>query len=208
MRLKNVRNASEIINSSSYVIKEPQNYMKKWNKLFNNDNPIDIEIGMGKGDFIIEMAKRHPNINYIGIEMFDSVIVRAVQKLEDETIDNLKLIRMDANLINDIFHKEINTIYLNFSDPWPKNRHEKRRLTSSYFLKKYDDIFKGEKKIFQKTDNIGLFAYSVESLSCYGYTLKNVTMDLKDLEDNVMTEYERKFSEKGIKINRLEAYKD
>lgn len=207
MRLKNVRNASEIINSSSYVIKEPQNYMKKWNKLFNNDNPIDIEIGMGKGDFIIEMAKRHPNINYIGIEMFDSVIVRAVQKLEDETIDNLKLIRMDANLINDIFHKEINTIYLNFSDPWPKNRHEKRRLTSSYFLKKYDDIFKGEKKIFQKTDNIGLFAYSVESLSCYGYTLKNVTMDLKDLEDNVMTEYEKKFVSKNVKICRLEAYK-
>lgn len=207
MRLKNVRNASEIINSSSYVIKEPQNYMKKWNKLFNNDNPIDIEIGMGKGDFIIEMAKRHPNINYIGIEMFDSVIVRAVQKLEDETIDNLKLIRMDANLINDIFYKEINTIYLNFSDPWPKNRHEKRRLTSSYFLKKYDDIFKGEKKIFQKTDNIGLFAYSVESLSCYGYTLKNVTMDLKDLEDNVMTEYEKKFVSKNVKICRLEAYK-
>lgn len=207
MRLKNVRNASEIINSSSYVIKEPQNYREKWNKLFNNDNPIDIEIGMGKGDFIIEMAKRHPNINYIGIEMFDSVIVRAVQKLEDETIDNLKLIRMDANLINDIFYKEINTIYLNFSDPWPKNRHEKRRLTSSYFLKKYDDIFKGEKKIFQKTDNIGLFAYSVESLSCYGYTLKNVTMDLKDLEDNVMTEYEKKFVSKNVKICRLEAYK-
>lgn len=207
MRLKNVRNASEIINSSSYVIKEPQNYRKKWNKLFNNDNPIDIEIGMGKGDFIIEMAKRHPNINYIGIEMFDSVIVRAVQKLEGETIENLKLIRMDANLINDIFYKEINTIYLNFSDPWPKNRHEKRRLTSSYFLKKYDDIFKGEKKIFQKTDNIGLFAYSVESLSCYGYTLKNVTMDLKDLEDNVMTEYEKKFISKNVKICRLEAYK-
>ena len=116
MRLKNVRNASEIINSSSYVIKEPQNYREKWNKLFNNDNPIDIEIGMGKGDFIIEMAKRHPNINYIGIEMFDSVIVRAVQKLEGETIDNLKLIRMDANLINDVFYKEINTIYLNFCD--------------------------------------------------------------------------------------------
>lgn len=207
MRLKNVRNASEIINSSSYVIKEPQNYREKWNKLFNNDNPIDIEIGMGKGDFIIEMAKRHPNINYIGIEMFDSVIVRAVQKLEGETIDNLKLIRMDANLINDVFYKEINTIYLNFSDPWPKNRHEKRRLTSSYFLKKYDDIFKGEKKIFQKTDNIGLFAYSVESLSCYGYTLKNVTMDLKDLEDNVMTEYEKKFVSKNVKICRLEAYK-
>lgn len=207
MRLKNVRNASEIINSSSYVIKEPQNYREKWNELFNNDNPIDIEIGMGKGDFIIEMAKRHPNINYIGIEMFDSVIVRAVQKLEGETIDNLKLIRMDANLINDVFYKEINTIYLNFSDPWPKNRHEKRRLTSSYFLKKYDDIFKGEKKIFQKTDNIGLFAYSVESLSCYGYTLKNVTMDLKDLEDNVMTEYEKKFVSKNVKICRLEAYK-
>ena len=207
MRLKNVRNASEIINSSSYVIKEPQNYREKWNKLFNNDNPIDIEIGMGKGDFIIEMAKRHPNINYIGIEMFDSVLVRAVQKLEGEAIDNLQLIRMAANLINDVFYNEINTIYLNFSDPWPKNRHEKRRLTSSYFLKKYDDIFKGEKKIFQKTDNIGLFAYSVESLSCYGYTLKNVTMDLKDLEDNVMTEYEKKFVSKNVKICRLEAYK-
>lgn len=207
MRLKNVRNASEIISNSSYIVKEPQKYKGKWNKLFNNTNPIDIEIGMGKGDFIIGMAKKHPDINYIGIEMFDSVIVRAVQKLDDEIIDNLRLIRMDANLINDIFCNEVNTIYLNFSDPWPKNRHEKRRLTSSYFLKKYDDIFKDEKKIFQKTDNIDLFAYSIESLSCYGYILKNVTMNLKDLEDNVMTEYEKKFVSKNVKICRLEAYK-
>ena len=142
--------------------------------------------------------------------MYDSVIVRATQKLENQTIPNLRLIRMDANLINDVFENEINTIYLNFSDPWPKKRHAKRRLTSHEFLKKYDGVFKGEKKIFQKTDNIDLFAFSIESLSTYGYVLKNVTMDLYSnmIENNVQTEYEKKFASKNVKICRLEAYKN
>lgn len=208
MRLKNVKNASSIINDSNYVIKEPNSYKGYWNKLFKNDNLIEIEIGMGKGDFIIGMAKNHPDINFIGIEMFDSVIVRAVQKLETENIPNLKLIRMDANKIDEVFDKEINAIYLNFSDPWPKMRHEKRRLTSHELLKKYDNLFISDKKIFQKTDNINLFAFSIESLSTYGYTLKNVTLDLYNnmIEGNVATEYEKKFSEKGVRICRLEAY--
>ena len=209
MRLKNVKNAKNIIENSNYVILNPENNIGNWNKVFGNDNKINIEIGMGKGDFIIGMAKKHPEINFIGIEMFDSVIVRAVQKLEEEELSNLKLIRMDANSINEVFNKEIDTIYLNFSDPWPKNRHEKRRLTSHNLLKKYDSVFKNEKKIFQKTDNIELFSYSIESLSTYGYTLKNVTMDLYNnmIEDNVQTEYEKRFHDKNVKICRMEAYK-
>lgn len=209
LRLKNVKNASTIIKKSSFIVLNPQDYKGKWSDFFKNENPIDIEIGMGKGDFIIEMAKQNPNVNYVGIEMYDSVIVRALQKLDNEKLTNLKLIRMDANLINEVFYKEVNTIYLNFSDPWPKKRHEKRRLTSYEFLKKYDDVFKGLKKIFQKTDNIGLFAYSIESLSTYGYVLKNVTLDLYNnmIEGNVQTEYEKKFKSKNVKICRLEAYK-
>lgn len=210
LRLKNVKNASNIIKESSYLVLEPNNYKGKWSTLFNNSNPISIEIGMGKGDFIIGMAKENPNVNFIGIEMFDSVIVRAVQKLEEIELDNLKLIRMDANNIEDVFYKEIDTIYLNFSDPWPKNRHEKRRLTSHNLLSKYDSIFKNTKKIFQKTDNIDLFSYSIESLSTYGYILKNVTLDLYNnmIDGNVQTEYEKKFVNKNTKICRLEAYKD
>lgn len=210
MRLKNVKNASNIINESKYVIKDFKNNKGKWDKEFKNNNPIKIEIGMGKGDFIIGMAIQNPNINYIGIEMFDSVMARAVQKLDDKYIPNLRLIRMDANYINEAFEKEIDTIYLNFSDPWPKKRHAKRRLTSYEFLCKYDDVFKGKKVIIQKTDNINLFAFSIEALSLYGYTLKNVTLDLYDnmIEGNVATEYEKKFNDKGVKICRLEAYKD
>lgn len=210
LRLKNVKNASNIIKQSDYIVPNPYEMKGTWNSVFQNDNDIDIEIGMGKGDFIIGMAKQNPNINYIGIEMYDSVIVRAVQKLEEEKIPNLRLIRMDANEIDKVFLKEINTIYLNFSDPWPKKRHSKRRLTSHNFLAKYDRIFKGQKKIFQKTDNIDLFAFSIESLSTYNYILKNVTLDLYNnmIEKNVATEYEKRFNEKGIKICRLEAYKD
>lgn len=210
LRLKNVKNANNIIKKSDYIILNPYELKGNWNKVFQNNNDIDIEIGMGKGDFLIGMAKLHPNINYIGIEMYDSVIVRAVQKLEEEKLPNLKLIRMDANEIEKVFLKEINTIYLNFSDPWPKKRHSKRRLTSHHFLAKYDSIFKAEKKIFQKTDNIDLFAFSIESLSTYNYILKKVTMDLYNnmIEGNVATEYEKRFHEKGVKICRLEAYKD
>ena len=210
MRLKNVKNAKDIINNSKYIVLNPYDYKGKWNSLFKNNNPINIEIGMGKGNFIIKMAKKYKDINFIGIEMFDSVIVRSVQKLENEDIPNLKLIRLDANYIEDIFDKEINTIYLNFCDPWPKKRHEKRRLTSDVFLKKYDNIFKGKKEIIQKTDNINLFSYSLSSLSLYGYKFDYVTLDLlseNDL-DNVLTEYESKFNSKGVRICKLVAHKD
>lgn len=209
LRLKNVKNASNIIKGSEYIILNPNDYKGKWNKLFENQNPINIEIGMGKGDFIIEMAKKNPNVNFIGIEMFDSVMVRAVQKLENQNLDNLKLIRMDATYINDVFDREIDTIYLNFSDPWPKKRHEKRRLTSHEFLKRYDLIFKGSKNIIQKTDNVGLFAFSIQSLSTFGYVLNFVTLDLHQTktEDNVMTEYEKKFVSNGVKICMLKAAK-
>ena len=210
MRLRNIKGANEIIEKSKYVVLNPNDYKGKWNKVFDNNNPIHIEIGMGKGDFIIGMAKNNPNINFIGIEMYDSVIVKAVEKLEKEDLNNIRLIRTDARLINDIFSKEIDLIYLNFSDPWPKNRCAKRRLTHERFLERYDNIFKNNKVIFMKTDNIDLFAFSIESLSEYGYKLKNVSLDLhnSDFEGNIMTEYERKFSSKGVKINRLEAYKD
>ncbi len=210
LRLKNVKNASNIIKESSYVVLEPKKMIGKWSDVFENENKIQIEIGMGKGDFIIGMAKQNPNVNFIGIEMYDSVIVRAVQKLENESIPNLKLIRMDANEINEVFDKEIDVIYLNFSDPWPKERHSKRRLTSHNLLKKYDTLFKNDKKIYQKTDNIDLFAFSIQSLSTYGYTLKNVTLDLYNnmIEGNVATEYEKRFNEAGTRICRLEAYKE
>ena len=209
MRLKNVKNAKNIVNSSNYIVENPGEHKGNWNKVFDNDKEIYIEIGMGKGDFIIGMAKLYPNINFIGIEMFDSVMARAVQKLEEENIPNLKLIRMDANEIENVFDKEIDRIYLNFSDPWPKNRHSKRRLTSHTLLSKYDSVFKGKKIIMQKTDNIDLFAFSIESLSTYGYTLKNVTLDLANnpIENNVETEYEKKFKAIDKKICRLEAYK-
>lgn len=210
MRLRNKKEAKEIINNSDYLIKNEVENKGKWNKVFNNNNPIYIEIGCGKGDFIIENAKRYPNINFIGIEMYDTVLMYAINKLKDEKLKNLKFIRMDARLIEDVFDKEIDLIFLNFSDPWPKNRCAKRRLTHERFLKRYDNIFKNNKTIFFKTDNTSLFEFSIESLSVYGYTLKNVSLDLhnSNYEENIMTEYERKFSEKGNKINRLEAYKD
>lgn len=212
MRLKKVKGADIIVGESDYIIKEPKNYKSKWREVFENDNPIHIEIGMGKGNFIIGMAEKYSNINFIGIEMYDSVLVRAVQKLDEreKEIPNLRLIKMDATEIEEVFEKEVSLIYLNFSDPWPKKRHTKRRLTSKEFLERYDSIFKNEKIIFQKTDNNDLFEFSMESLQEYGYNLKNVTRDLhsENIQDNVQTEYEEKFSSNGVKINRLEAYKN
>mgnify|MGYP004469566259 FL=1 len=208
MRLRNVKNAYEIVNDSNYVIKNPEQYIGKYKELFNNDNPINIEIGMGKGDFIIGMAKKYPNTNFIGIEKYESVMVRAIEKLENIDLPNLKLIRMDAINIDKVFDKEINTIYLNFSDPWPKKRHAKRRLTSDIFLKLYDKIFISKPHIIQKTDNILLFASSIESLVDYGYKFNKVSLDLEHEDiDNVITEYENKFMSMGTKINYLDAYK-
>lgn len=209
MRLKNIKGASEKILLGKYFINNPSDYKGRWNELFKNNNPIYIEIGMGKGNFIIKNAVNNPNINYIGIEMYDSVILRAVEKTNELELNNLYLIRMDARLIEDIFDKEVDLIYLNFSDPWPKDRHAKRRLTSPRFLEKYSNIFKSKNKIIMKTDNIDLFNYSVESLKDYGYTIDYLTNDLHKDKDNIITtEYEDKFINKGIKINFLEATKE
>ncbi len=208
MRLRNVKGAKEKIDASNYIINNYQDYKGKFNSLFLNNNPIDIEIGMGKGLFIINMAKNNPDINYIGIEKFDSVMVRAIEKLEFEDIPNLKLIKMDAEKIIEVFDKEIERLYLNFSDPWPKERHEKRRLTSENFLKKYDNIFKSKKNITFKTDNRKLFEYSLKSFTDYGYRINMISLDLhKDDISNVETEYEIKFSNKGYPIYMVDVIK-
>ena len=204
MRLRNVKGASEIIENSPFIIKEYKEYKGKYKTLFNNDNPIHIEIGMGKGDFIIGMAKKYPEINFIGIEKFDSVIVRAIEKINEE-IPNLRLIRMDATEIEDVFEKEIDTLYLNFSDPWPKNRHSDRRLTSLKFLKRYDNIFENQKNIIMKTDNRKLFEFSLIEFNNYNYKFELISLDLynDDLKDNVQTEYERKFHNLGFPIYKV-----
>lgn len=208
MRLKNIKGAKEYIEKSPYVIKDPEQYKGNYKKMFKNKSEIHLEIGMGKGDFIIKMAQKHPNINFIGIEMFDSVLLRAVQKLEKVELSNLKLIRYDATNIEKIFNKEIDTIYLNFSDPWPKNRHEHRRLTSKRFLERYDKIFKENNHIIQKTDNRKLFEFSLISYIEYGYKIKEISLNLhEDKIDNIETEYEKKFSALGMPIYMVEIKK-
>lgn len=209
MRLKHVKQADEIIKQGTFYIDSPKNYKGKWSKYFQNNNKIYIEIGTGKGDFLIENASKYPNINFIGIEKYDSVLVRAIQKSNELELNNLAFIRLDARLIDEIFNHEIDLIYLNFSDPWPKERHAKRRLTSPIFLEKYDNIFKNIPHIIMKTDNNPLFEYSIETLSNYGYQITSLTRDLykEDTSNNIPTEYEKKFVKLGVKINRLEAYK-
>ena len=211
MRLRNVKNKEEILNNSKLLVRNYEDYKGNWNKLFGNKNPLYIEIGMGKGQFILENALRYPNINFIGIERLDSVLALAIKKIEvnDELPNNLKLIRIDAKNIDQAFSHDVDRIYLNFSDPWPKKRHSERRLTSNTFLKKYDEIFKSNKEIIMKTDNTLLFEYSLVTLSNYGYVFNKVSLDLhnSDVENNIMTEYEEKFHEDGIKINYLVAKK-
>jgi tRNA (guanine-N7-)-methyltransferase len=209
VRLRNVKGAKEIIESSNYVVLDYKEYRGNYNKLFKNNNPIYVEIGMGKGKFIIDNAMKYPNINFIGIEKYDSVVVRAIQKLEDKDIPNLKIIRMDALEITDVFDKEVSRIYLNFSDPWPKDRHEHRRLSSDIFLKKYDLIFKDNKNIVMKTDNRNLFEYSVKSFVNYGYKINDISLDLHQANypDNIMTEYEEKFVSKGSPIYMIDVSK-
>lgn len=208
MRIRNIKNAQEIIDGSKYIVKDPKNYQGKWSLLFNNSNPIDLEIGMGKGDFIIDMALKNPHINFIGIEKYTSIIARACEKLTNYNLPNLKLINGNALNLEQYFNKEINTIYLNFSDPWPKKRHSNRRLTATAFLKIYDNIFQNTKTIIQKTDNLILFQSSIVSLSTYGYTIIDCNLDLANSEIITSeTEYERKFKKEGIKINYLKACK-
>ena len=208
MRLRNVKNAREIVDNSSFVVHEPKEFKGKYNEVFGNDNPIELEIGMGKGNFIIDKAIKNPNINFIGVERYESVLCRALEKLEDKQLPNVKIICIDAIELDEVFDKEISTIYLNFSDPWPKKRHAKRRLTSHVFLPVYDLIFKDEKVIVQKTDNVGLFESSIVSLSTYGYTIEDISLDLASTGmENSLTEYEAKFMSQGIKINYLKARK-
>ena len=208
MRLRNVKNAREIVDNSPFVVHEPKEYKGRYNEVFGNDNPIELEIGMGKGNFIIDKAIKNPDINFIGVERYESVLCRALEKLEDKQLPNVKIICIDAIELNEVFDKEISTIYLNFSDPWPKKRHAKRRLTSHVFLPIYDLIFKDEKVIVQKTDNVGLFESSIVSLSTYGYTIEDISLDLASTGmENSLTEYEAKFMSQGIKINYLKAIK-
>ena len=203
MRLRNVKNKEEILQSCSLLVQNPQTYRGHWHELFANDQPIYLEIGMGKGDFIIQNAKLHPDINYIGIEKFDSVLARAIPKIPID-LKNLRIIRMDARFIEDVFDHEISQIYLNFSDPWPKKRHAFRRLTSPEFLARYDRIFQEEKRIEMKTDNAALFTYSIETLSQKGYGLFEVYLDYHEQVENIiMSEYEQRFVQRGQKVFHL-----
>lgn len=196
MRQRNVKNKKEIINNSKYIILNPEDYCGSWKKLFNNPNPIYIEIGMGKGNFILENAIKYPNVNFIGIEKFDSIVALALKKINEYELDNLKIIRMDALNIDKVFNKEIDKLYLNFSDPWPKKRTIKRRLMSDLFLNKYENIFKDIKEIEFKTDNRNLFEYSLVSFNKNNYKIQDISLDLhnSDYPDNIETEYEHKFA--------------
>ncbi len=210
MRLRNIPGADEHIQNSEFCIDEPTRLKGSWKStLFQNNNPIYIEIGMGKGQFITTLAKNNPNINYIGIEKYSSVLLRAVTKMEEEPIDNLRFLCFNAENISDIFEKnEVDKIYLNFSDPWPKDRHAKRRLTSPEYLNRYSQILNPNGNIEFKTDNKILFDYSVETINeSELWKISEITYDLhndsKMLMGNVMTEYEEKFSSLGNPIHKL-----
>lgn len=208
MRLRNIPGADEAIADSPHCIQEPMAEKGRWHLIFGNENPIHIEIGMGKGQFIMQLAKEHPDINYIGIERYSSVLLRALQKMEIEPLPNIRFLCMDASIITEVFDKEeVAKIYLNFSDPWPKERHAKRRLTSWQFFERYDKILARNGVVEFKTDNDNLFAFSIEEVAKAGWTLDAHTFDLHHdpvlNEGNVMTEYEEKFSSLGHPIHKL-----
>ena len=213
MRLRNIPRAEGVLREHPVVIKRPEDQRGCWQQVFGNRNPIYIEIGKGKGRFILNMAERYPDINFIGIERYSSVLLRAVEKYDTEEFNRLKNVRfvcMDARNIEDVFaEEEIGRIYLNFSDPWPKARHAKRRLTSSEFLERYEKVLEPGGEIEFKTDNTALFNFSIEQIKETGWTLTGFTYDLHHNEemakDNVMTEYEEKFSRNGNPINKLTA---
>lgn len=208
MRLRNIPGADEAIADSPHCIQEPMAEKGRWHLIFGNENPIHIEIGMGKGQFIMKLAKEHPDINYIGIERYSSILLRALQKMEIEPLPNIRFLCMDASIITEVFDKEeVAKIYLNFSDPWPKERHAKRRLTSRQFFERYDKILAGNGVVEFKTDNDDLFAFSMEEVAEAGWTLDAHTFDLHHdpvlNEGNIMTEYEEKFSSLGHPIHKL-----
>lgn len=207
MRLKNVPGAREVIADSEFVVLYPEQQKGNWAALFGNDDPVHIEIGMGKGKFLTGMAMAHPDVNYIGIEKYSSVLLRAVQKQEELRLPNLRLIRMDAEEITEVFAPgEVDRIYLNFSDPWPKDRHAKRRLTSGTFLARYQKILTRTGRLEFKTDNRSLFEFSLESVAESGWRLIASTDDLHHSElkeGNIMTEYEERFFAMGNPIYKL-----
>ena len=196
MRYNVVKNASSILDTSKYLLKNPENYKGKWKEVFGNNNPICIELGMGRGSFIIEMAKKHPNINYIGIELDRSQTATAINNIRGNELKNLRMICSDARNIIDFFGKEIDTIYLTFSEPWPKKQDEKKRFTHESYLRLYDRVFKKNKHIILKTDNKILFSSALESLSSYWYVFDKVSLDLHNDErniENVMTDFEKQY---------------
>lgn len=208
MRLKNVKGSREMVLYNPYVVQDPKIEKNKWKRKFKNDNAIHIEIGMGKGKFITSLAKLNPETNYIGIEKYSSVLIRALEKQEEEQLSNVLFIRMDAEEILDVFGKEeIEKIYLNFSDPWPKDRHAKRRLTSKEYLRRYNEILVKDGVVEFKTDNKGLFEFSIDSVPEAGWKIKEKTYDLHNDSKmncgNIMTEYEEKFSQKGNPIYKM-----
>ena len=207
MRLRNISGSREIIGKSEFVVHGAEGKKGNWPGIFGNNNPIHIEIGMGKGRFLMDMAKAHPDINYVGIEKYSSVLLRAIQKMEKERepLPNVRFIRMDAESVTDVFDREeVGRIYLNFSDPWPKDRHAKRRLPSKEFLARYDLILQKGGHLEFKTDNADLFRFAMGELEPAGWRVKKVTYDLHNdaemMEGNVMTEYEERFSSKGNPI--------
>ena len=210
MRLRNVPGARDVMAANEYVFTEPEGMAGTWSQVFGNSNPVHIEIGMGKGRFITTLAGMNPDINYVGIEKYSSVLLRAVEKQDELCLPNLRFIRMDAENITSVFGKEeVDRIYLNFSDPWPKDRHAKRRLTSRQFFARYDEILKSTGRVEFKTDNRPLFDFSVEEVNEAGWKLSVCTYDLhndeKLMEGNVMTEYEERFSSQGNPICKLVA---
>jgi tRNA (guanine-N7-)-methyltransferase len=211
MRLRNISGSREMVATNEFVVHEPEQLKGKWSTLFDNNNPIHIEIGMGKGKFIMKLAAENPEINYIGIEKYSSVLLRALEKRKDVELSNLYFIRFDAEYLNDIFDTdEISRIYLNFSDPWPKDRHARRRLTSKEFFQRYDKCLKKEGEVIFKTDNRSLFDFSLEEVKLAGWELRDVTFDLHHSEflgGNVMTEYEERFVALGNPIHKLTAYR-
>lgn len=207
MRLRHIPGSEEEIAVSPYVVRDPFEKKGKWKEVFGNNNPIEIEAGMGKGRFIMELASLHPEINYVGIERYPSVLLRGLQKREKLELNNIFFMCEDAKNLSEVFApEEVQTIYLNFSDPWPKDRHEKRRLTSGEFMAVYDMILKPGGAVEFKTDNKGLFEYSLEAIPKAGWRVREYTYDLHHSqmgEENVMTEYEEKFSSKGNPIYKL-----